>query len=57
MMIQLLRVLVQRVMRETGMCGAPHHKVSSRKDTATSEDSSSDKETEQQVKYSPSSPS
>jgi len=56
MMIQLLRVLVQRVMRETGMCGAPHHKVFSDKDTATSENSSSDnEEREQHVKYSPSS--
>jgi hypothetical protein len=58
MMIQLLRVLVQRVMRETGMCGAPHHKVSTGRDTATSENSISDnEEKEQHVKYFPSSPS
>lgn len=42
MMIQLLRFLVQRVMKETGVCGAPHHKVFSDKDTSTSENSNSD---------------
>lgn len=57
MMIQLLRVPVQIVMRETGMCGAPHFKISADKDTAASENSSSDNERAQHVRYFPSSPS
>lgn len=55
MMIQLLRAPVQIVMRETGMCGAPHFKISADEGTATSENSSSDnEEREQHVRYFPS---
>jgi len=57
MMIQLFRVLVQKVMGDWHVW-APHCKVSSDKDIATSENSSPDnEEREQHVMYSQSSPS